>query len=362
MESLARREEEEAIWFPDEVWVLIVDRLHFMNALGQITVSKKWRELCYNRIRELSFAADTKHKLPLHILQKTPMLTTLKIGFDCFLTKNNPLEDISLHHLTQLTYLKMGTRSEERSNYFNQDFLLSMQKLSTLVLCNITSITDEVVQQLTTLKIISIEKCQQITECSISHLTNLTCLEIFRNKSIKSEPLTQLTKLITLSVREASLSPEFITTLPQLQFLSFYEKKPRPSMSGIGDSHLSCLAQLEKLTLVGDSVSNYSLEKLTNLQFLQLLFNRTITDECLGKLTGLETLILRQKRNISDKGLLQLTQLKTLIIFGKHDSITDASIFALTNLKRLELYRCASITDGAIAKMTNIIQIERKDQ
>lgn len=77
---------------------------------------------------------------------------------------------------------------------------------------------------------------------------------------------------------------------------------------------------------------------------------------------GIHFLSIRQKRNISDKGLLQLTQLKTLIIFGKHDSITDASIFALTNLKRLELYRCASITDGAIAKMTNIIQIERKDQ
>ena len=146
----------------------------------------------------------------------------------------------------------------------NSEKIASFTSLSTLVLDRAgDAITDQGLFSLTALTSLDLKGNRFITDQGLSSLTNLTHLKLGHNSNITDRGVIALANLTSLKV----VGNKCITN--------------------------SCIASLSKLTsldLGHESTVAGGLSSLTNLTYLHLRFNTTVTDLELSSLTSLKSL------------------------------------------------------------------------
>jgi hypothetical protein len=89
------------------------------------------------------------------------------------------------------------------------------------------------------------------------------------------------------------------------------------------------------------------------LRVLHLRFNPRIDDEALRHLTQLEYLALSDNQTITDAGLIRLTNLRTLVMANQHfhnKAITPAGVASLVKLRSFTIF-----CEGALPDLVNAL-------
>lgn len=110
-----------------------------------------------------------------------------------------------------------------------------------------------------------------------------------------------------------------------------------------------------------DVIENSDLIEIgSQLRYLNLVCNDTISDNSLSTLTNLTSLDLSDNNTITDNSILKLAKLKILKLTST--KISDKSLQTLTNLTELESFYNDQITDDSLSKLTNLIKLETFDK
>lgn len=159
-------------------------------------------------------------------------------------------------------------------------------------------------------------------------LTNLKTLNLEYNKTITQEGLCNLTRLRKLNLE----SNQHIIDLQKMSNLQWLNIRWSPI---IRDNGIQTLTNLTHLDLFkNNNITDNGIRALTNLKTLNLSTNKSITDIGIQNLTNITNLDLFDNKNISNKGIQHLMQLSALDI-GHNYLITNISHF--TNLRNLDL-------------------------
>jgi hypothetical protein len=149
----------------------------------------------------------------------------------------------------------------------------------------------------------------------------------------------------------------------------------------ITDKYLIKLNNLNKLSLQYNEVISYdSIKLLTTLTDINLDNNKNITDKTIKNLLNLKKISLGDNEIITDNGIRYLTLLEELLLYSNKKitnngirhlinlkklslcctsslmSISDKSLFHLTNLENLDLSYCSlyKITDHSLKRLTKL--------
>lgn len=136
----------------------------------------------------------------------------------------------------------------------------------------------------------------------------------------------------------------------------------------ISENCLGNLTKLKTLNIIGNSIIDDSVSKLTGLENMifsnyfdeeidDYVVNSNITDISLGNLTNLRVLCFEdsgeKRKKIRDGSLSKLTKLTSLAIPG-NQGFRDKFLAQLVNLTYLDMHDNSKITDVAIKSLTNL--------
>lgn len=153
-----------------------------------------------------------------------------------------------------------------------------------------------------------------------------------------------------LSIKNEDYGFELVKTFKDVQL----ELCPK----GINDQQLLKFNnKIFKLRLFSNrnTITDYSLEKLTNLESLHIYRNNLISDVSLNNLK-LTDLSVNECPKITDEGIGRLTSLTSLDI-SYNDEITNSALKYLINLEKLVLYENKNITNDGLKSLINLTSL-----
>eukprot|EP01126_Amoeba_proteus_P063386 TRINITY_DN8739_c0_g1_i1.p1 TRINITY_DN8739_c0_g1~~TRINITY_DN8739_c0_g1_i1.p1 ORF type:complete len:461 (+),score=89.52 TRINITY_DN8739_c0_g1_i1:49-1383(+) len=217
------------------------------------------------------------------------LLTNLKT-LDIF---NGYVTDVSLLQLTNLTHLRIFDENDDSYNCNFSD--RSISGLTNLVSLAISidgdyGITDQALVRLTKLRNLDIFGENSFTDLSVGCLKELTRLEICYNDKITDSAVLRLSKLEVLN-----LSGNLMITNEAVRKLETLTKLTLIDNNSIDDNGISSLCRLRSLSISGPSITDFSISKLTSLEFLEIGGSGT---------------------KITERGLLPLKNLENIVIYG----------------------------------------------
>lgn len=211
------------------------------------------------------------------------------------------------------------------------EYLQSLPNLTELYLPGGYVINYQGIRYLKNLKILDLtctrSPDERITDSDLSKITSLTHLGLSYNRIITDEGISGLTNLTFLDLAGTTISDRGIMNLNKLEFIR---------LSGntmVTNDGLARLSSLTDLNLYSNDKITFN-ESMYRLKKLTLGYNFIILDDELSKLTNLEILDLEFNKIITDKGVSNLVNLKDLFV---NDLITNEGISNLTNLRSLAL-------------------------
>lgn len=126
----------------------------------------------------------------------------------------------------------------------------------------------------------------------------------------------------------------------------------------ISDYGIETLTKLTYLNcLIVNNITDNGLKNLTNLTYLDMENNENITDSSIKYLTKLTYLNCESLNNITDIGISYLTSLTHLVC---NKVITDDGLVNLRNLTHLDCSFCCNITDKSLNRL-NLIELNCSD-
>ncbi len=194
----------------------------------------------------------------------------------------------------------------------------------------------------------------------INRFTSVRSLE-FNRTSIPgvSEHLSLMANLEKLIIGCDQITDASISSLVNLTYLEVNT----PYVYNITNSSVSQFKKLKCLKLSSSSIDDTALRELTNLQVLRA--SEVVTNESISVLTNLQELVLYDNKNVTDDSVKLLTNLTTLDISGNF-ILTDDSVSQLTKLEQLSLvwykHRHAQtspqITDTGLIQLKNLTYLD----
>lgn len=278
-----------------------------------------------------------------------PHLTIL----DCLNT--NDVRDVNLQSLTNLKKLSICGNI-----YITDNGISLLTDLTDLNLYRNEKITDNALLNLTNLMILNLQKATEITGKYMLSLKKLKDLSLSEGSKITGEIVSKLSNLTRLSIiQHINIKDQDIMFLTNLEFLDLcYNHK----ITGTGLSNLTKLVGLSLGETFGvyTQIKNSDLLPLSNLTFLCLNFNINITNEGVSLLTNLTNLDLGCNSVIKNDGISSLTKLETLIL-RLNEMLTDDALLLLTNLTNIDLSNNRKITINGISHLINLQTVTYSD-
>jgi hypothetical protein len=240
--------------FPEEVWILILSKLQFLNLYRFLTVSKQFHKSIVNK---------SVLSLPMYEIRELRE------------TSYNDWISLSLTNLILSRFVNLTRLGLPREHLINDEGIKGLINLTKLSLEFNTRISDAGIKNLTTLTKLNISEHQYlnaenyISDFGIMKLTNLRSLNIGFNIRITNEGLFLLTNLTKLNIDyNHQVTIESLKCLPNLTDLSLrYNAK-------ITDSCLLYLPQIKILNLDFNFViTDVGVASLTNLTKLSTNWN-----------------------------------------------------------------------------------------
>lgn len=251
--------------------------------------------------------------------------------------------------------------------YFDDSYLINFKYLMHLNCINLNKITDESVKYLIN---ISLLQCNDlITDNSISKLTNLLILDLGNNKLITDNSLQYLTKLTKLIINDVvdQISDKSISKLTNL--VNLYLGYNR--VCNITNISINKLTNLNYLNITGNQyIDNINLPSLryfypntklkdsqvncNNLTHLDCDENEYFTDELLFKLSKLESLNCGYNNNFTNKSLIYLSKTLKYLDCGFNLKFDDDGLSSLSILQTLKCSYNFNFTNKSLSYLFNL--------
>jgi len=255
--------------------------------------------------------------------------------------------------LTKLKFLKISEYSldtftdENLKNLINLEYLYieghypcifnitdesikTLVNLKSLELKDFNNITDESIKKLKKLEHLYVSHCDNINDESIQYLINLNYLHMHVNnftEIITEKSIEKLTKLKYIWLDEFKFTVSLLNKLPNLETIGTY----------YGDEkiyeYISQSSTIKNLILYFSTHDDSSLEKMINLESLELHQCVKVTGTCFQKMINLASLSLSRCTSITYENLENLVKFMKLtnLEFCVH-SFTRESLQALKKL------------------------------
>lgn len=262
-----------------------------------------------------------------------------------YLYKNHNITDEYIQQLTSLTELNcIG------NDIITANSIKYLTSLTTLNYNKIKSLTDEIVYNLTNITYLNCSSSRYIKDLHIQSLNSLKYLKCSCT-NVSNQGIENLTNLTTLDCRRCSNITDY--GLQKLRLSTLY-----------GNSNMtnkSLFSQSKSLTFLHGNnmrkITDLGMESLENLNYLSLVFSKNdnfnVTDKSIAKLSNLKTLrCFSEYCRITDRGITNL-KLEELICGNK---ITDFGIINMTTLKSLNCER-ADITNYGISNLSSLTDL-----
>lgn len=243
---------------------------------------------------------------------------------------------------------------------------------------------DDLIVQMTQLRILKYDRSKCITNDTLKTLTQLTHL-ITGFGTVNSDTISHLTNLVYLECGYDSFTDVAIKTLTKLTTLfcgeSTFTDIYSPSLTYLDcgksnftdDVIIKCNKLLRLDCGYNNCITNKSVSCLKSLTILDCGYRTSITEEAIKELSNLMVIICRNKIistdvltqlpdlislhcDTNDYISLPLPKLEHLTYSGRF--LTDDNLMHLTRLETLDLSNCNQFTDNSLQYLTNLVVLE----
>jgi len=243
------------LYFPEDIWRLILTELPFTFIKKFILVSKFINKLFYQSV--LYIDKRYLYNLESHTeFKKYINLTNLDLSPNYY-----KIDDNCVSRLLKLTQI----------NLFGNDV-----------------ITNHGISKLTNLTKINLRSDKNITDDGIKRLTNLLHINMSKNYKITDYSLTNLTNLKSLSFEHSNISDNSFTKLINLTMIHI--GNGNTNITDNGFKKLASYNNLQKLSLGCNNISNKAIKEFYSLTSLNVKTNINIDDNGIKNLTNLTEL------------------------------------------------------------------------